>query len=69
VTKKTRSLIRRPVKKDDAFGPLAFAVGDYLKSLGWTALVVGSPRIQQQPGDREFNYEFVVRFTGGKKKA
>jgi hypothetical protein len=29
---------------------------------------VGHPRIQQQPDAAAMNYEFVVRFTGGKKR-
>jgi hypothetical protein len=53
---------------DAAFTRLSSALGEYLEAQGWSALVVGRPRIQQQPGAREFNYEFVMDFTGGKKK-
>ncbi len=49
-----------------AFITFSDALGVYLETLGWRAIVVGSPRVQQQPGERDFNYEFVVRFTGGK---
>lgn len=55
-------------RKRAAFNDMADAIGKYLKSIGWSALVVGRPRIQQQPLAREFNYEFVVDFTGGKRK-
>jgi hypothetical protein len=63
-----RAQVRHAHRRVDPFGRLAFALGDYLESIGWSAVLVGSPRVQQQPGEREFNYEFVVRFTGGKKK-
>jgi hypothetical protein len=55
-------------KQKAAFNRLADAFSGYLKTIGWSALVVGSPRIQKPPGEREFNYEFVLRFTGGKIK-
>ena len=58
---------KRP-RAEAPFDRLAVAVGAYLETIGWRAIVVGNPRVQQQPGDRELNYEFVVRFTGGKKK-
>jgi hypothetical protein len=51
-----------------AFTDLADALERYLNANGWTVAVVGSPRIQQPLGERPFNYEFVVRFTGGRKK-
>jgi hypothetical protein len=51
----------------EAFKHLADAVGVYLAAVGWRALLVGNPRVEQQPGDRQFNYEFVVRFTGSKE--
>lgn len=51
-----------------AFEHLAEAIGVYLDAVGWRVLVVGSPRVQHQPGEAEFNYEFVVRFTGGRKQ-
>jgi hypothetical protein len=53
---------------DAAFTRLSTALAEYLDAIGWSALVVGRPRIQQQPGALEFNYEFVVDFTGGTKK-
>jgi len=54
-----------PDAATDAFNDLAEALGRYLDAIGWTAVVVGSPRIQDpDPGD--MNYEFVVRFTGGR---
>lgn len=71
MTKRARPPIAAPLssaRKRAAFNDMADAIGTYLKTVGWSALVVGNPRVQQQPGEREFNYEFVVRFTGGKKK-
>lgn len=53
---------------DAAFTRLSTALGEYLETIGWSAVVVGRPRIQQQPLAQEFNYEFVVDFTGGKRK-
>ena len=58
--------LRRHLRRDP-FGRLTVAVVDYLQSIGWTALIVGGARIQQQAGERKFNYEFVVKFTGGKQ--
>lgn len=52
-----------------AFEHLAEALGVYLDAVGWRVLVVDTPRVQQQPGERALNYEFVVRFTGGRKKS
>ena len=49
-----------------AFEHLTEALGVYLDAVGWKAVVVGTPRIQR-PGDAAFNYEFVVKFTGGRK--
>jgi hypothetical protein len=59
---------RRRRMRRDPFGRLALAVGDYLDAVGWKALVVGDPRIQQPLDAPEFAYELVVRFTGGRKK-
>lgn len=39
-------------------------VASYLQDQGWRVVVIGSPRVQKQPGDAEFHYEFVLRFTG-----
>jgi hypothetical protein len=51
-------------RKPDPADAMLTAVADFLKSIGWNVVVIGSPRIQKQPLDHEFNYEFVVRFTG-----
>lgn len=53
----------------DPFGRLTLEIAKYLEHVGWSALVIGHARIQQQPLARKFNYEFVVDFTGGKKKS
>ena len=52
----------------EAFRAMAEAVSSYLETVGWRAVVVGSPRIEQPHGSRALNYEFVLRFTGGKKQ-
>lgn len=57
--------MKRKTEKEKVWESLVEAVAIYLSSVGWQALVIGNPRIQHQPGeDRNFNYEFVVRFTG-----
>jgi hypothetical protein len=65
---RTTTARRRPDGLAVPFDDLASALLVYLKSIGWTALVIGSPRIQHQPDEAPLNYEFVVRFTGGQKK-
>jgi hypothetical protein len=52
----------------DPFGRLTQEINRYLNTVGWSAVVIGRARVQQQPGAREFTYEFVVDFTGGKTK-
>ncbi len=52
----------------EVFKRFADALAVYLEAVGWRAIVVGHPRIQQQPDARAMNYEFVVQFTGGKKR-
>jgi hypothetical protein len=48
------------------------AVASYLEKQGWNALVMSSPRIQRPASPYalsavpEAEFEFVVRFTGGK---
>jgi hypothetical protein len=64
----TKKRTAKAPSRRDPFGRLAAALGDYLESVGWSAVVVGRPRVQQQPGASTFNYEFVVSFTGGQKK-
>ncbi len=54
--------------RQDPFGRLAIAIGDYLDTIGWSAVIVGRPRIQQQPLANKFNYEFVLDFSGSQKK-
>lgn len=50
-----------------AFEHLAEAIRVYLDAVGWHVVVVGSPRVQW-PGAAPFNYEFVVKFTGGARQ-
>jgi len=40
------------------------AMAEYLREKGWNPLVGGLVVIQQQPGERKFNFELVIRFTG-----
>jgi hypothetical protein len=55
---------------DREFDDMAHAFAAYLEANGWRAVVVGNPRAQQQPEDAgSFNYEFVLRFTGGRKNS
>lgn len=60
-------MTKREREKRAAFVTFSDALAVYLQSIGWNAVVVGRPRIQQEPHAREFNFEFVVEFTGGKK--
>jgi hypothetical protein len=68
-----KSLSKRPKARlqrlqRDPFGRLALALGGYLESIGWRALVVGSPQVRGgEPGvSRIGHFEFVVTFTGGR---
>ena len=42
------------------------AMRDYLDEIGWVALVGSVDRIQQ--GSQKNNFEFVLKFTGGKRE-
>jgi len=42
------------------------AIGPYLESIGWRALVAGVDRVQQEAGSLKYNYELVIKFTGSK---
>lgn len=44
-------------------------VAKYLEQNGWKVLVIGSPSVRHDPGDLEFNYQFVLKFTGKKTNA
>lgn len=39
-------------------------IGAFLQNGGWDVVVIGGCRIQKPAGERDFIYEFVVRFTG-----
>lgn len=61
--------ITTPTKKQvEAFNKMADAIGAYLETVGWKAMVIGGNKIQQPIGSAKMNFEFVVTFTGGKKK-
>lgn len=68
--KKPRSKRAEAVRyiRRDPFGRLTLEIARYLETVGWRAFVIGNARVQQQAGERKMNYEFVVKFTGGKKK-
>lgn len=55
-------------RKDQAFAIFTQAFADYLESIGWMALVAGSPQIRgyEQPGIGK--YEFALHFTGGRRR-
>lgn len=57
---------KKSVAKKNVIDPMLSAVAEFLERREWKVLVIGSPRIQQQPGDLQFNYEFVLKFTGKK---
>jgi len=52
----------------DPFGRLGLALQAYLETKGWSVVIVGNPRVQQQPYAGKFNYEFVVKFSGSQQK-
>ena len=57
---------KRQTDKEKAFAQMVEAIAIFLSTVGWQAIVIGEPRIQQRPGAGQFNYEFAVRFTGQK---
>lgn len=42
------------------------AINTMLRDAGWNMVVAGPWRIEQQAGARPMNFEFVLRFTGGR---
>lgn len=54
-------------KKRTTTDPLE-QIAKYIESKGWSVIVIGPAKIQQQIGAPEFNFEFVVNFTGAKKE-
>jgi hypothetical protein len=42
------------------------AIAAYLKEHGWNVVVAGEARVEHLPGDADFNFQFVLRFTGSK---
>lgn len=39
----------------------------FLRSKGWKPIVIGGISIEQQQGFPRFNYQLVIKFTGGKE--
>jgi DNA-dependent RNA polymerase auxiliary subunit epsilon len=62
----TKKKTRKPRK--DLTDRLYAVVAEYLEKNGWKAIVIGGTCIKQEITDRKYNYDFVVRFTGGKVK-
>jgi hypothetical protein len=73
MTKKlsARAKRRRARLRRDPFGRMAVALGDYLKTVGWSAVVVGGVSVtarditQTTPGAFG-RYEARIGFSGGK---
>lgn len=62
---------RRRQPPDPALQPfheLAGAVGKYLESIGWTALVVGNPAILGDDTGGVGRFQLLVTFTGGRRR-
>jgi hypothetical protein len=64
---KTRAA-RRLVAEADPGERLIRATADWLKSVGWVAVLAGPIRVQSYPGDRKGKYEVVIAFLGGERK-
>ena len=64
---KTFNLTKKEIK-EDKFQIMIEAISDYLKIKHWITFVMGDVKIQKQPDDLKYNYEFVTRFTGKKLK-
>ena len=62
---------RRPAPPPDrreAFNRFAHEVGAYLETVGWRAVVVGSPRIEGVEVAGLGRYRLTVDFSGGRIK-
>ena len=44
------------------------AIGEFIESKGWKVMVIGSMRIEQRNPRTKYNFEFVVGFTGKKRR-
>ena len=64
---KTLNLTKKEIK-EDKFQIMIEAISNYLKTKHWITFVMGDVKIQKQPDDLKYNYEFVTRFTGKKLK-
>ncbi len=63
-----RQRAKRRAMRRDPFGRLAIAVGDYLESIGWSAVVVGTPTIIGEDAGGVGRFQFLVTFTGGRTR-
>lgn len=68
LSKRARGRLQK--MRRDPFGRLALALGAYLETEGWSAIVVGSPAILAEdiPG-LGGRFRFVVTFSGEGKKS
>lgn len=53
-----------PDDDGDRDNAMLCAVAAYLEIHGWTVSVIGGAKVQHVPGEPEFNFEFVLKFTG-----
>lgn len=58
---------KKTKKRRDAEDILLEQVAKYLDRKDWKVVVIGGISVQKPIASSKFNYEFVVRFTGGKK--
>lgn len=64
-----RAIQRERRMRRDPFGRLCLEINRYLKTVGWNAVIMGNPQVRGDATNRIGNYEFAVRFTGGKLKS
>lgn len=59
-----KSKTKRVDKSGAAFDKMAIAIGEYIKTMGGTAVVVGGVSIGQEIGSLRHNYFIKVGITG-----
>jgi hypothetical protein len=55
---------KRQAETDLLFVEMTDAIAAFLTPQGFSILVMGNPRVQQDLTDRKGNFEFVIKFTG-----
>lgn len=71
MTKKKKPLSERARKRvahirRDPFGRLTLEINRYLKTVGWRALVIGTPQVRGYETKGLGHYELAVSFSGGR---